>query len=804
VYAHLITDLELEIMANAERYIAARPFGISLVLLFFLLCPLTVIGQSEQKQDKMEDTFVAQHREAMRKNPEGVSFTLRLEEDKVQFKPGEIIRIEFSFTSDLPDTYDLDVATYDSRKDKYFLDHKNGVVDPLRDYPIGTGGGLSAVPPLLSEEPRKMTFDLNEWFRFDQPGRFRLYVTAPRILKKGAMPSVNGADVTSSIVEFEILPRDDEWAEQELQAITRLLDSSDPKMDRRSVCRRLRYLNTEAAANEMIRRFGAPLDVCGYEYLTGLIGSAHRAFVVKEMERRLEAPDQIVSDSYLFTLSHVAASLRQKEQLAPTAERPNDLQQANADAETWQKLGESRQKLQFQYAERLVSALPSKRGKARAIAVNTLLEMSWNDRLQSGPARLTDLKETGRLNPEIIKKLAPEIIAVFDDLPTNIQTGLLGHRWKQFEGPAMLPVIRRILNDKPANDHSYERRELRGLAIRRLYELAPDEGRRLIIEELRRPYPSVGFTTLSLLPDETLPQFEETLVENLEKSLSGESESVDVFSSLVERYATASVLPRVRAFYGDKVGQRGCSYQASLLAYFLRVDPAMGIDLVRRELTARGPEYTHCYASLLADVAKLRMTSDLEGLAIETLDDPDPEVVIQAASTLGQYGSAGGEKPLWTRLEKWLQEWKGRAEELPKNFDSSHPNFWHKQVGPALRQALSQSPAWLIDREKLERLRQSCLDKDELQQFNYQAGDLSGEIPIVFQQGYDGWGNAQVAHYQCNSLSALKMKLSQFPKNTTFTWNSYSQDQSAAEQVFSELKTFLEEKGMKLEKRKAQ
>jgi len=39
------------------------------------------------------------------------------------------------------------------------------------------------------------------------------------------------------------------------------------------------------------------------------------------------------------------------------------------------------------------------------------------------------------------------------------------------------------------------------------------------------------------------------------------------------------------------------------------------------------------------------------------------------------------------------------------------------------------------------------------------------------------------------------MKLSQFPKNTTFTWSSYSQDQSAAERIFSELKTFIEGNG---------
>src|SRR5262245_64790834 len=131
-------------MANAERYIAARPCGIRLVLLFFLLCPLTVVCQTEQKQDKMEDTFVTQHREAISKNPEGVSFTLRFEEDKVQFKPGELIRVEFSFTSDLPNTYDLNGRAYDRGGrldiDKYFLDHKKGVVDPLRDsLPGGVG-----------------------------------------------------------------------------------------------------------------------------------------------------------------------------------------------------------------------------------------------------------------------------------------------------------------------------------------------------------------------------------------------------------------------------------------------------------------------------------------------------------------------------------------------------------------------------------------------------------------------------------------------------------------------------------------
>jgi hypothetical protein len=35
------------------------------------------------------------------------------------------------------------------------------------------------------------------------------------------------------------------------------------------------------------------------------------------------------------------------------------------------------------------------------------------------------------------------------------------------------------------------------------------------------------------------------------------------------------------------------------------------------------------------------MTPELEDLAIERLDDPDLEVVTNAASALGQYGSTG-------------------------------------------------------------------------------------------------------------------------------------------------------------------
>src|SRR5262249_33876777 len=156
-----------------------------------------------------------------------------------------------------------------------------------------------------------------------------LYVTAPRINKKGKPGFRDGAEVTSNIVEFEILPHDPDWEEQQLEEIKKELASSERTQLHSEACRRLRFLNTKPAASEMVRRYSPPWTDCESSYSFGLIGSPHREFVVKEMERRLEAADQIISSSYLRTLSHLAASLEQKEPPL-SAEWPRDPQQAEA------------------------------------------------------------------------------------------------------------------------------------------------------------------------------------------------------------------------------------------------------------------------------------------------------------------------------------------------------------------------------------------------------------------------------------------------------------------------------------------
>ncbi|MEZ4223425.1 MAG: hypothetical protein R3B13_20935 [Polyangiaceae bacterium] len=54
-------------------------------------------------------------------------------------------------------------------------------VDPLYDYyhsQMGFAGGGLRTMPVLGEKPHTMRFELNEWRRFDVPGRYRVYVVS--------------------------------------------------------------------------------------------------------------------------------------------------------------------------------------------------------------------------------------------------------------------------------------------------------------------------------------------------------------------------------------------------------------------------------------------------------------------------------------------------------------------------------------------------------------------------------------------------------------------------------------------------
>jgi hypothetical protein len=238
--------------------------------------------------------------------------------------------------------------------------------------------------------------------------------------------------------------------------------------------------------------------------------------------------------------------------------------------------------------------------------------------------------------------------------------------------------------------------------------------------------------------------------------------------------------------------------------FHLRVEPGFGAEQLMQVLAPATRNRKGCYSGVQASVARLHACPELDEVAIRHLDDPDAAVVLDAVETMGRYGSAAAEAPLWKRFEKWHDEWKEKAEELqpwligppPKLDDSS-------RIGPALSRALAYARGGLADAEKLKRIRALCLTEWERQHLDYPVSAAeSVKKRLSFMPLTAGIWRFEVAQYNdLTSMDELKAKLAQFPKGTVFLWNPFNAGQLEEQKkaMCEELKTFLSDLGMSLE-----
>jgi hypothetical protein len=266
----------------------------------------------------------------------------------------------------------------------------------------------------------------------------------------------------------------------------------------------------------------------------------------------------------------------------------------------------------------------------------------------------------------------------------------------------------------------------------------------------------------------------------------------------------------VRAVYeGPGAGRWACRIQAALLAYLTRVDPEGGGDLIDKALAARGKGFSRCYPSTLSDVARLHMSAQLQEAAFKALEEDDVEMVANAAGVLAQFGQAEAEDQLWRRLERWHEQAEPRAQALRKQ-NPGIPALGapalsgEVAIEQALRTAISFGQAWLTGPEKLKRLRSLCVSDDCRKEVDNVDRTWDRKQEIHISPGYDlnHPYSFTLAQYQPTSIAALKQKLLQFPRGTTFIWHAAGNldDDPAEPRLFSQVKALLEERGMKLER----
>lgn len=696
------------------------------------------------------------------------------------FRIGEVIPIDLSFTSTSPKTYQFDNATYDRsgrlNEDQFNIESKTGWDDPLdlyfHSFTAFMGGGLRGID-WLSDQPKVVHLELNEWIRFKTPGRYRITIKSFRV-SAGHPASGKQVNPTSNELTLTIVPATKEWQAATLKAALATLDPALTAGTKRftapdaikDAVKTLRYLGTVDAARELARRLrGTDWD---WDFSFGLIGSPAKDEGLAEMKRLLVDPDFPVIGQFLSTMSVMAV-----------------------EGEATDKLPAERSQAEGQFRETLAGAVESKRGSARVISAQTIVE--------EAAIRSTEL------TPEVKRTLTRELIADFDKLPVEKQAELLQYRWPALDHEQMLPLLRtvakRYQDFHALNEvNAYQFNNASAAALTHWYEMAPDEARPAVIEEMMRPKPRFGAAVLGILPDKTLPEIESTLVEHFRGE--GGFDTNRNIASLIERYATPAIEARVTNYLDPSLGKMACDVQNPLLAYLLRVDPQAARPRIESALAARGEGFSACNHQLLPDLARMQNDPMLQEMAIKALDDPDPEIVAGAAAYLGKYGNASAEDVLWARFTSWSTQWKGHEGELQYVPGKSLEGQYQAGAGSNMLQALAQGHAWLADEAKLRRLIDLSVGEVQQQQANGFLNQWRTQRhTIIFIPSADGEGNFMIGQYQENSPSLLHEKLLQFARGTSFVWSG-EPNEPGEEKAFQEVLTFANENGFRLQRQK--
>ena len=536
-------------------------------------------------------------------------------------------------------------------------------------------GGLTSYD-FLTSTPKIIHLNLNEWVSFDHPGTYRICVVSRRVGDTAVTDEStdSAVELKSNWITIKIVAPDPAWQAAELASILQFLDHSPPAepnvpdQPRQAALAQLRYLGTEAAAREMARRLRGGDNNGDFQYMFGLIGSSHRDAGLAEMNHLFGASDFPISPMFLTTMSILPVD--------PAATPETLRAEMDANYEALQK--------------RLVSVLPQKRGKAAATSLETVL---------------SDFRMNA--SNDVRKQLVPQLIAALNSLSVDQQGSWLVDRWDTIKDPRWLPTVRTLaLRYKdypdPRETNAYQSLTVSGAALDRWYELDPDGARDAVLNEITRPKPRYDANVLGLLPDKTLPEVEDQLAQHFLATDDYEVEGK--IASLLFRYADSDEWSAVASKVTENIGTWACNPQDKMLAYALRVDPAIASPLLERAIAARGPQDSACRHTVFTDVGALQTDPVLEELAIKSLTDPDPEVAQDATRYLGSYGSAASEQPLWDRYEAWSTQWKGREQELRFTYAAQNPNAEQEGLGEGLADALARGLGWLSDERILHRI----------------------------------------------------------------------------------------------------
>jgi hypothetical protein len=718
---------------------------------------------------------------------------LRFETAKGQstFHIGERIPLKLTFRSPNDNDY-LIAPLIRGRGDEFdcnrfeVVSPAAGWSDPLEMYfkqgLLHTGHGWPW-HPLKMSKPVEASVDLNQWIRFDQPGNYTIRITS--FCVSGIHATIRYS--LSATIGLQIVPATREWQSEKFQSIKANLDlfdqpppqaqpgeSAHSQWEHRgelvqNAMADLKFLATPAAIDEMTLRLRSEKYNFADQCAIGLIGLPPnmRETAIASMNKRVEERDFPVTPWFFSTLSflHVTPG-SEKESIRKQRETINPV--------IWSAI---------------FSAVTNREPEERSQTVQTLLAYGQNIS-----------------TPEVNQKMTSLLKQSFLDLDSRSQIDDLRNEWDRLiRSPKFLPVLQSLArlpvqNDTDLQVFVYDRQELKGLALKRWYELDPKGAHREIETQIGSATPSLAAQTIAFLPAEQFPQFEAVWAQALLDTKSQLRERA--LGSLLVRFGTGAATNQMIAKLDEKSGYP-CDAHIVSLAYLARFNPNLARERLRHEVATNDGK---CGASLLTWISELTTAPVLNDQAVENLDSNDVETVRSAVQYLTFYSRKEDEAPLWRRYVGWTSAYEGKAELL----DKSGPNKWNQNfassiIGEEIGDALIRGQGWFADPDLIERVLKRCVGelmckrlKDDSR---WATGPYQLNLPVfATQSGVTADGFIGVAQYGTRSLKLFDAKISQFPPGSKFILPRWYRPSNSDERMLeAKVRAILEKHGMSLE-----
>lgn len=531
---------------------------------------------------------------------------------KTQFHIGEPISVTLTFETAGPQR--LSVATGVSfrrlrpqKPDEFSAEPATGWVDPLKDltWTMESNGN-----PMLSQQqaaldtnhPVAVTRTLNEFIVFRAPGHYVVYCNSSR----------SGAALKSNGLALDVLPRDETEDARRFASARAILETGKPPSEperlmyndkeqaQANAVLTLRYLDTEAAATYLASIFGQNRRTeSDLEY--ALYASGQRAFVVRELERRMAASDLMVTQTFLTTLTQLKAFLQ--EATTGRSFSPDD----------WIALDEAVNKRVFELA-------PVKTPEARAGTYFYLFE--------TGSRSFRQSPEVRRLLIESLPFARPFQMEV-----------LLSNGWGEIRGAGstLVPILKQAVT-RPWPQLTPN---VPGLALLRLAELNPISANDIARSALLTGQPAIG--------DAQLLEFSIPASAAVDQALLAQYRAGKPVEARIARFASESIKDRMWRAYEEKHATASPECVTPLLAYFFRVDAEVA---ARRVEASRKTGPDPCMALQFSGLERRLMSPGLEGQLILDTRSPNQSLQQAAYRTLSLAGSPAALTSLFQALER--------------------------------------------------------------------------------------------------------------------------------------------------------